>query len=62
MKKIYYLFLLFCIVSVIIQPVSAYWDIGTGTLIWQAIAALGLAVLYALKIKWQYLKNILQKK
>lgn len=52
---------LFCIIS-LIPSVSAYWDVGTGTLIWQAIAGFGLVIMYTIKIKWQFLKDRLFKK
>ncbi|MFA4848357.1 MAG: hypothetical protein WC626_01395 [Methanoregula sp.] len=46
----------------IVLPASAYWDAGTLTLIWQAFAALAIAILYIIKSKWYQLKQFFKKK
>ncbi len=50
------LIVLFCL-TVIPIPVSAYWDPGVGSILWQMIAALLLGAVYTVKIYWHRLKS-----
>ncbi len=42
---------------VIPQSVSAYLDPGVGSMIWQLLVAVGLGLVFTLKMYWQKLKD-----
>ena len=55
-------FLFIFIISIaVIQPVSAYLDPGTGSIIWQMLIAVGFGIVYSLKMYWHKIKNIFKK-
>ena len=60
--KILVLFTIIFLSMLIVHPVSAYWDAGTLTMLWQAVAAVVLAILYVLKTKWYQLKQFFSKR
>jgi hypothetical protein len=59
--KKFVLLMIIVLSMLIVHPVSAYWDAGTLTMLWQAIAALALAILIVLKTKWYQLKQFFSK-
>ncbi len=53
--------ILFCL-TLIPYPVSAYWDPGLGSILWQMFAALLLGAVYAVKVYWIRLKSFFKSK
>lgn len=47
---------------IIVQPVSAYLDPGTGSFIWQMMIGIALGAGFMLKVYWQKLKASLRKR
>lgn len=56
-----WLLLLMMAVVLSITHANAYIDPGTASVVWQILLATGLGVLYAVKVKWNYIKLVLQK-
>jgi len=51
-------FLLILITLIVIpQSVSAYLDPGVGSMIWQLLVAVGLGVVFSVRMYWQKLKD-----
>lgn len=56
-----YLILLSFIVILIPQPVSAYLDPGSGSMVWQMVTAVAFGAAFTVKIYWQKIKIFFNK-
>ncbi len=57
MLQLRHILLILIALIVIPQSVSAYLDPGVGSMIWQLLVAVGLGLVFTLKMYWQKLKD-----
>lgn len=57
MLQLRHILLVLIALIVIPQSVSAYLDPGVGSMIWQLLVAVGLGLVFTLKMYWQKLKD-----